>query len=218
MCLGFALWLTLTPLHPIFASNGIPGDRKLGDDESSNTVADVSQAITALQNLLADSGFESGTPNSYWTDYSATFGTSICSSAICDSDDGTAFAHSGTYWVWFGGAVEGDEAYVSQSVIIPADAGGKLSFWIMNGACGDGGASSYTRLLVDETELWRTDGSDSTCGTTQYRQVEIDLAAFADNAAHTIKFDNKIIGEGNFSLDDVYLYGGHLIYLPLVSK
>ncbi len=87
--------------------------------------------------------------------------------------------HRGNWWTWFGGSNTGDTGYVSQSVtLLPGTA--ELSFYVEQEYCGNAGASNYLALKIDDTEVWRTNGSDPACGELGYRLVTVDVSDFAD--------------------------------------
>lgn len=157
--------------------------------------------IALLLELIQDGSFEAYTPNPYWDEYSAQYGTPLCTVADCGTGTGTG-PRTGNVWSWFGGATTGDSGYVSQQITMPPGQT-TITFWVEQYVCGTAGAANYMRLLVDTTEVWRTDGLDPACGVLGYRKIELDLSAFADGATHTIKFDSVTVGSGNFFVDDV---------------
>jgi hypothetical protein len=171
---------------------------------------------TLADQLLQDPSFEAYTPNPYWDEYSATFGTPLCTVADCGTGTGTG-PRTGDVWSWFGGATAGDAGYVSQDVLImPGTA--DMTFWVEQAVCGTAGASNYMALMIDSVELWRTDGTDPACGTASYREIVVDVSDFADGDTHEIKFDSVTVGSGNFFLDDVELNleaGGDVPWLSL---
>ncbi|QLQ07277.1 MAG: hypothetical protein HZY76_15420 [Anaerolineae bacterium] len=70
-------------------------------------------------NVVADGGFEAGTPNPFWTEYSLNFGTVLCDAASCGTGAGTSYPRTGDWWAWFGGIAAYEAGSVSQSVTIP---------------------------------------------------------------------------------------------------
>ena len=94
----------------------------------------------------------------------------------------------------------------------------ELSFYVEQYVCGIGGVNNYLRLLIDDHEIWRTDGTDPACGVFGYRQIELDVSAYADGNLHEIKFDSNTVGEGNFFLDDVELYLSPASDVPWLSE
>lgn len=176
-----------------------------GDSVGANNTASVSNSAG---NLVLDPGFEDGTPNSFWTEVEATFGTPICDAGGCGVGGGTG-PRSGSFWVWFGGLSSAATAgSMTQSVTIPAGAT-TLSFWLETPVCNTAnGAGDFATLSVDGNELWRTDATSATCNTVGYAQVNVDVSAFADDASHTLAFASQTLGNGtvtNFFIDDVEL-------------
>ena len=187
----------------------------IGAAEGTFELFEMSPAGTQADQLILDPSFEAYTPNPYWDEHSATFGTPLCTVDDCGTGTGTG-PHTGDVWTWFGGATAGDSGYVSQDVLImPGTA--IMTFWVEQVVCGDAGAGNYMALSIDDTEIWRTDGSDPACGVTGYRMIEVDVSDFADGDTHEIMFDSVTLGSGNFFLDDVELQleagGGDVLWL-----
>lgn len=122
------------------------------------------------EDLIMDPGFEAYTPNPYWDEFSANFGTPLCTAADCDTGGGSG-AHTGLVWSWFGGVRPGDaeQSYLSQNVEIP-EGSAIMRFWLEQSACGDSGAASYLALQMDGQEVWRADGTDPSCNKLGYRE------------------------------------------------
>lgn len=157
-------------------------------------------------NVVADGGFEAGTPNPFWTEYSLNFGTVLCDAASCGTGAGTSYPRTGDWWAWFGGIAAYEAGSVSQSVTIPSGGPATLTFWVMNGAC-SGDAADYLEVNMDNTQLWQTTGASPECGVTTYRQITLDVSAYANGGAHTLEFNSEVFGSDNtnFALDDVSL-------------
>lgn len=173
------------------------------DPVPANSVAVESNSAG---NLVADPSFEEGTPNSSWTEVEATFGTPICDAGGCGLGGGTG-AHSGDFWVWFGGLSSGPTSgSMTQSLAIPSGAT-TLTFWVETPVCNAAnGASDFATLSIDGNELWRIDATAASCGTVGYFQVSVDVSAYANGASHTLAFASQTIGNGavsNFFIDDV---------------
>lgn len=165
------------------------------------------QADTMATNVVQDGGFESGTPNSFWTEASTNFGSPLCTVADCGTGTGTG-PRTGTWWVWFGGAGTAPEVgSVSQSVTMPAGGVATLAFWTEQMVCSTAGTADYLEVLVDGTQVWLTTAADPACGVLGYRQITLDLGAYADGGAHTVTFRSVATGAGssNFFVDDVTL-------------
>ena len=170
---------------------------------------------TNARQLILDPSFEAYSPNPFWNEYSAAIDSPLCN-YLCGVGTGTG-PRSGDIWAWFGGFYSGDTASLSQSVIIPAGFP-KLSFWVEQVVCNGDGASNYLKLTIDDEEIWRTDSSDSACGVLGYRPVTLDVSNYADGGTHEIKFYSATINLANFFVDDVELYTGVEIFLPLALK
>ncbi|MEL7592041.1 MAG: S8 family serine peptidase [Anaerolineaceae bacterium] len=157
-----------------------------------------------VDQLLLDPSFELYTaPSSPWEQYSLNYGTPLCTVADCGTGTGTG-PRTGEVWSWFGGSSTGDTGYVSQDVLIlPGIA--EMTFYVEQYVCGAAGASNYLALLIDGTEIWRTDSLDPACGVYGYRLVTVDVSDFADGDTHAIKFDSVTVDGANFFVDDVEL-------------
>ena len=163
----------------------------------------------ALADVVQDGGFEAGSPNPFWTEASTNFGTPLCTVADCGNGTGTG-PLGGLWWAWFGGWDDGLEAAsVSQSVTIPSGGAATLRFWAEQFVC-SGSASDYLRVSIDGTQLWQTTAADPACGVLGYREIVLDVSAFADGGAHTLLFSSETLGSAvtNFFVDDVTLQAG----------
>jgi hypothetical protein len=153
-----------------------------------------------------DGGFEGGSPSTYWAEYSLNFGTPLCTAAACGTGTGTG-PYSGDWWAWFGGIGAYEEGSVSQSVTIPADAE-ELTFFVEQVVCDSG--LDYLELLIDGNQEFVTYGDDPACGVLGYREIVVDITAYADDAAHTVEFHSEIYadveGGSNFFVDNVSIY------------
>ncbi|MER2598813.1 MAG: hypothetical protein ABTQ73_04790 [Caldilineales bacterium] len=154
--------------------------------------------------LVQDGSFEAGTPNPFWNESSTNFGTPLCDSN-CGSGGGTG-PLIGDWWAWFGGITLYEAGNVSQSVVIPTGGSATLSFWIEQTTC-SGNPADYLDVLIDGTTLWSTTGDAPECGVLGYRQVTVDVSAFADDGAHLLEFNSETQGGSitNFFVDEVML-------------
>ena len=172
---------------------------------SAKQLYDLQHSVEAEE--VQDGGFEAGSPNPYWTEDSLNFGTVLCTEDDCGTGGGTSYPRTGDWWAWFGGLGGAyEEGSVSQSVTIPSGGPATLTFHVMNGYC-SGESEDYLEVTMDGTQLWQTTGDAPECGTTSYRQITVDVSAYADGAAHTLEFHSEIFGSdnSNFALDDVSL-------------
>lgn len=188
------------------------------DSVGANNTASVSNGAG---NLVADPGFEDGTPNGFWTEVETTFGTPVCDTGTCGTGTGTG-PHSGSFWTWFGGLDTGPTSgSMTQALTIPAGVT-TLSFWLETPACNTAnGAGDFATLSIDGTEVWRTDATSATCNTVGYAQVTVDVSAFADGANHSLAFASQTLGNGaatNFFIDDVELLAPAVCAAALVPE
>ncbi|MEI2688243.1 MAG: choice-of-anchor J domain-containing protein [Anaerolineae bacterium] len=170
---------------------------------SAKELQDMQMSATA--DVVQDGSFEAGTPNPFWTEASTNFGTPLCDAPGCGTGTGTG-PLTGGWWAWFGGIAAYEASSVSQSVTIPSGGPATLSFWVEQFVC-SGSASDYLEVNIDGTQLWQTTGADAACGVLGYRQVTLDVSAYADGGAHTLEFNSEVFGSGttNFFVDDVML-------------
>lgn len=162
-------------------------------------VADGPVEASALANLVSDPGFELGTGGP-WAQSSTNFG-----SPLCDSSCGVAGARTGNWWCWFGGIPTFEDGAVSQSVTFPAGGTLELSFWLLPGVCDS--PSDFMELTIDGSQVFVINGASGLCGASSYSQQVVDISAWADGNAHTVRFHSTIFGNNgggsNFWVDDV---------------
>ena len=158
-----------------------------------------------LADVVQDGSFEAGTPSPFWNESSTNFGTPLCDVAGCGTGTGTG-PLTGDWWAWFGGIAAYEAGNVSQSVTIPAGGPATLSFWVEQFVC-SGDANDYLDVLIDGTTLWSTNAAAAECGVLGYRQVTLDVSAYADGGAHLLEFNSETFGSANtnFFVDDVVL-------------
>jgi hypothetical protein len=176
-----------------------------GTDDSDDGTTGPSGECSA--NLVMDPGFEAGAQGTAWDQASTTFGTPICN-ADC-TDDANAGPFEGEYWAWFGGLEEMEAASLTQSITIPAAENALLSFrFAINATTGTG--DDEFRVTVDGTEEFMVTDAEMDA-YADYTHVDVDLTAYADGAAHTIRFESDHPGHPdtglitNFFLDKVSL-------------
>ncbi len=181
--------ITDDPTRMRCATCGKPRDTQPFDGDSG----------LAKMNLVNDGGFELGTGGP-WIQSSTNFGT-----PLCDSTCGVAGANTGAWWCWFGGIAAFEDGAVRQSVVFPAGGTISLDFFVLPGACDS--PADFVEVTIDGTQVWVLDGSSGLCGTATYSPVSVDLSAFADGAAHNVRFHSTIFannaGGSNFFVDDV---------------
>lgn len=151
-------------------------------------------------NVVADPGFEAGTPNPSWAEASTNFGTPLCDLAGCGTGTGTG-PRTGDWWTWFGGISAFEEGSVTQDVVI--EPGASLSFWVEAIVCAS--PSDYVEVTIDGTQVWQLNGGSPLCGSLGYTEQTVSLAGFDDGGSHTLEFHSVCTGAGNtnFFIDDV---------------
>jgi subtilisin-like proprotein convertase family protein len=155
----------------------------------------------ATPGIVADPGFEAGTPNPSWTEFSQNFGTPLCTVAICGLGGGTG-PHAGTWWNWFGGTTAAETGFVEQSVTIPAGSA-DLTFWLEIPVTDNVGSM---RVKLGSTTIATYTEADSAAFAT-YQLVTIDIDAFA-GGTHMLRFEaDNPAGSGviNFFTDDIQI-------------
>ncbi|MEA3335952.1 MAG: proprotein convertase P-domain-containing protein, partial [Chloroflexota bacterium] len=205
---GMLDWLieeedTTTP-RPAPAANSVP--ERLG----TTAPGGASPQSAPSADVIQDGSFEAGTPNPFWTEFSLNFGTPLCDVPSCGTGTGTG-PLTGAWWAWFGGIGAYEEGSVSQVVNIPSGSPATLTFWTEQIVCDS--VADYMEVTVDGTQVWMTDGSDPACGVLGYREITVDVSAWADDGPHTLEFHSEIFanngGGSNFFVDDVVLDAGN---------
>lgn len=178
----------------------------LGASAYSNEVSTTTPATGSCTSALADGGFEAGSPNGNWHEESLAFesATPLCSSATCSVANQ---ARSGAWWAWFGGQPAGqlELAALEQTVTLPAGSAWLRFFLFVESASGNG--VDDLRLLVDGEPVWTVLAGDPRY-YEGYREVLVDLSAYADNQEHGLRFEGRITGDpwaSNFFVDDASL-------------
>ncbi len=160
-------------------------------------------------NVIVDGGFEKGSPNSAWDEYSSVVGSPLCTEDVCGLGSGTG-PYRGQWWCWFGGVEEAETGYVKQSVRIPKSAGATLSFYLEMPAANKAGNMS---VMINGNEVFRATKADAGRYQT-YKQVRLNVSEYADGNTHEIKFAtdseaaNSVI---SFFVDEVSLMTGPFV-------
>ncbi len=160
--------------------------------------------ITSLQTqgpIVGDGGFELGTPNPEWEEYSTWFDTPICDLDYC-GPSGTTGPHTGAWWAWFGGIVDKVETGIlTQTVTIP-NGSAALTFWL---AIPSTDSNGFLSVRMDGTELFLVE--EDTPGYETYVEVNLDISTYADGGTHELVFfgntEANPQGVTNFFVDDV---------------
>lgn len=165
-----------------------------------------------LEDRISDGSFEAGSPNPFWGEASAVFGTPLCGPQ-CNRGVGSG-PRSGAWWLWFGGVARVSEtAHVSQTVML-RQAPAELSFWLEMPTAQ---TPATMTVSLDDTVLWRVTGAEA-ISYSLYSEVRIDVSAFVDGFSHVLRFDAVTQGGPgvtNIFVDDVALNDA---YIPPCSR
>jgi uncharacterized repeat protein (TIGR01451 family) len=165
---------------------------------SRTTLVEVPVCADAVQ----DGSFEQGVLSIPWKATSTNFGTPICSVGICGNGGGTTGPRTGIFWAWFGGSKLPELGTLTQTVTLQRGRA-TLRFYLWNGLS-SGYATDYFQVLVDGSQAFAVAAGDPQY-TAGYRLVSVDLTAFADGGAHSLRLESYTKGPAitNFSVDDV---------------
>jgi len=165
----------------------------------------VAAPLAPDDNLVADGGFEAGSPNPSWHEESTNFGTPLCQLSGCGAGAGTG-PRSGQWWAWFGGIAAYEAGVLSQALTIPSGSA-TLTFWLEMPQCDS--AADYLETTVDNTRIFVVNGSHARCGQLGYVQQTINVSAWANGGSHTLAFHSEVFanngGASDFFVDDVRL-------------
>ena len=152
--------------------------------------------------VIRDGGFEAGSPNPFWAEFSTNFGTPLCTLDFCNPVG--SGPHSGSWWAWFGGIDAYEEGSVSQEVTIP-EGTAMLSFWVEI-ATVSGTGQDYLQVQIDDEVIWEATDEDQATYPV-YTLIELDVSEYADGGSHVVEFYSEVFGTGisNFFVDDVML-------------
>ena len=162
-----------------------------------------SMTFNQAYDSISDGSFESGTPNSFWTEVSTNFGTPLCDAGGCGTGGGTAGPMTGEWWVWFGGATADENGSVTQNVVLTGAPA--LGFYLWAPVPGTATARGTFDVYLDGVSIFQIAQGDAAYAA--YTQVLLDLSAYADGGSHSLRFEGIQIGPDvvTFNLDDVTL-------------
>ncbi len=151
--------------------------------------------------IIADGGFEGGSAAAAWVQTSTNFSTPLCT-VNCGTGGPGIGPRSGVWWAWFGGITLLEEASLEQSITMPASGIARLKFYLWNKVSGNAG--DFLKVKLDDTYIFTSLASDPLY-TAGYTPVILDLAAYADGLAHTLRFESITTGPqtSNIFVDDV---------------
>jgi len=194
--------------------NGVPDEcdisNGVSNDCQGDNIPDECQLGTGGGGgqLIQDPSFEAGITSPYWVSTSTNYGTVLCDFDSCGTGGGTAGAHTGGVWAWFGGCgttcTLPEVGTLSQSVTIPAVSSATLKFWFWIGSSANLAADTFV-VTMDGNTVFSVDGTSTAYAA--YTEVTVDVTAYADGGAHTLLFTGtQTSGTAtNFNVDDVTL-------------
>jgi hypothetical protein len=167
---------TATTIPPTATKTSVP------PTATSTTISPTATAISG--GLFQDGSFELGTAStSPWVQDSTNFGT-----PLCDSTCGVSGARTGNWWVWFGGTTSAETGSVSQTGVIPTGAQNitLYLYWTAQGS-----TSSSFKVFMDGTAIFTLTGAQYAAYSSGYTKVTLNIAAYANNGTHTVKFQQS---------------------------
>jgi hypothetical protein len=153
-----------------------------------NLLAAVPTAAQCADNLLANPGFELGAGEG-WVEDPANPGPVVANSPQ---------ATEGQFLAWFGGTGSVENWAIEQTVVLPLAASASLSFQLL---LASGDSADVFAVRVDGDKVLTVDASDPAFAS--FNQATVDLAAFADGAAHTISL--VAVTTGSIYVDEMCL-------------
>jgi hypothetical protein len=169
-----------------------------------------SSVMTRGVDTILDGSFEAGSSGDSpdWDEFSAVFGTPLCTVAACGDGGGTAGPRTGTVWSWFGGANGGgEEGTMTQSLTISDLAGGTatLEFYLWTGSFDAAGTDSVIVTLGIDP-LFSAVETDATY-QAGYTLVSIDVSSYDDGVARDLTIAGTDLAgtNTNLNVDDVAL-------------
>ncbi len=161
--------------------------------------------VLPLSAQVTDGGFEGGAGSGAWTEASTNFGTPLCDAA-CGTCGGPCAPRTGAWYVWYGGAGGATETgSVEQSATIPTGPDVRLLLYVKV-ALSNGLVDDRVEVSVDGTILETVTALD-TLEFGDYALLNVDVNAYANGAAHTIKIEGfqTTANVSNILVDDVEL-------------
>ena len=201
---GSATCSVITQLSSTAGCQVVTNTATISSTNFDPSTANNSSTFANAPEQIADPSFEDGSPNGFWTEASTNFGTPLCTIADCGTGTGTG-PHTGDWWSWFGGIAAAETGSMTQSVTIPTGAT-TLTFWLEAPVCAN--TTDFLELRIDGNTVWTVNGTSPLCNTVGYTQQSVNIAAYANGAAHSIQFFSTISGSpsgSNFFVDDVSL-------------
>ena len=152
---------------------------------------------------IQDGSFEAGSPNPFWDEASAQFGSPICSPALCGVDG----AEDGTFFVWMGGTGTGpgaETSSVSQEVSVAA--GTYTMTYYVNAAFVDDNSDFEFSVEIDGESIFELDEDlqDGAFPTDEYVELTETLT-FDAPTTFTLLVDYTQSANASVFFDNVSL-------------
>jgi len=160
--------------------------------------------------LVRDGGFEAGVVPTFWTQTSSNFGSPLCDLAGC----GGVGPRTGTFWSWFGGTTAAEVASLQQVGEIPVGST-SLTFyvwWSSSVASPPDPAATFIVKMDGNTIFTLTPATAAAYNTT-YTQATVNIAAYANGASHTLRFESSngaAASATNIHVDDINIVAAPL--------
>lgn len=158
--------------------------RNAGGQYTIRVAAADTSADPCPDDPVTDSGFETGSPNLGWMEYSQSFGSPLCDASCNDNFT----AYEGDWFVWFGGTDVAEQGWVVQYVPLPAAEFATASFQVRIPTAGTTGHMAF---LMDGDELFRVTEADA-ARYAEWTLVEVDISAYADGGVHELVFESAV--------------------------
>jgi len=187
-----------------FIANGTNDGLNISDMESAGSTPSFAMVSPSAENCyVQDPGFESSDVNNfpdfspYWDEYVDLYNDTPITNISLDGP----YSHSGNWWVWFGGYLEGDSAGIKQDVRFPAGGKATLNFFL---AIPEAETAGDLKVKIDGNLLFEATEADID-SYTDYTLVSLDVSAYADGGDHQLIFESTIAGGGftSFLVDDI---------------
>jgi hypothetical protein len=138
------------------------------------------------QQLFLDPSFEATDPGTFtnpdWDGTDSVGGSPFCD-ASCD-DAHVLVAHTGVWFVWFGGWDQQNTASLSQSVVFPSGQPRWMNYWMINQIGGD--PTATLTLSIDGTSVLSFPANSESDFSPQTFEIP---STYLDGAEHLVQFD-----------------------------
>ena len=157
------------------------------------------------QDIVKDSSFEAGHPNSYWQEQSTNFNGVICN-YLCGNCSGKCVPRSGAYFVWLGGSSTMPESSeVSQELNFPNTNFLVLRFYLKIPTITNNQTDVFY-VQIDSSTIYTVTHDSAARFSDDYIPVDLNISPFADESPHILKFgcyQSANPSSSSFLIDDV---------------